>query len=69
MVQNGGLQRLVNSGGVQSDKGSKNDRDKMKRLELQVKYLEAENDFLAKLRAKRADRNSGRVRNMKSSGN
>lgn len=69
MVQNGGLQRLVNLGGVQSDRGTKDDKDKMKRLELQVKYLEAENDFLAKLRAKRAERNSGHVRSMKSSGN
>lgn len=66
MVQNGGLQRLVNLGGVQSDRGTKDDKDKMKRLELQVKYLEAENDFLAKLRAKRAERNSGHVRSMKS---
>jgi transposase-like protein len=31
------------------------DADKIKRLELQVKYLRAENDFLAKLRAKRAE--------------
>lgn len=69
MLQNGGLQRLVNLGGVQSDRGTKDDKDKMKRLELQVKYLEAENDFLAKLRAKRAERNSGHVRSMKSSGN
>ena len=69
LAQDGGLQRLVNSGGVQSDKGSKDEKDKMKRLELQVKYLEAENDFLAKLRAKRAESNSGHLRNMKSSGN
>ncbi len=31
------------------------DDDKIKRLELQVKYLKAENDFLAKLRAKRSE--------------
>ncbi len=31
------------------------DADKIKRLELQVRYLEAENDFLARLRAKRAE--------------
>ena len=31
------------------------DADKIKRLELTVKYLKAENDFLAKLRAKRAE--------------
>lgn len=39
--------------------------DKIKRLELQVKYLEAENDFLAKLRAKRAESNSGQKKNLK----
>ena len=31
------------------------DRDKIKRLETEVSYLKAENDFLAKLRAKRAE--------------
>ncbi len=31
------------------------DTDKIKRLETQVAYLKAENDFLAKLRAKRAE--------------
>ena len=31
------------------------DEDKIKRLEHQVRYLKAENDFLAKLRAKRAE--------------
>jgi transposase-like protein len=31
------------------------DEDKIRRLELEVKYLKAENDFLAKLRAKRAE--------------
>ena len=45
------------------------DADKIKRLELQVKYLEAENDFLAKLRAKRAESNSGHMKNSKSSNN
>lgn len=43
------------------------DTDKIKRLELQVKYLEAENDFLAQLRAKRAESNSSRAKNSKSS--
>lgn len=43
------------------------DADKIKRLELQVKYLEAENDFLAKLRAKRAESNSGQMKNSESS--
>jgi len=31
------------------------DEDKIKRLEVEVAYLKAENDFLAKLRAKRAE--------------
>ena len=33
----------------------KDDQDKIRTLELQIKYLKAENDFLAKLRAKRAE--------------
>jgi hypothetical protein len=55
LVRRGGLQRLVNLGGIQSDRGSKDEKEKMKRLTLQVKYLEAENDFLAKLRAKKTE--------------
>jgi transposase-like protein len=43
------------------------DADRIKRLELQVQYLEAENDFLAKLRAKRAESNSGHTKNSRSS--
>jgi hypothetical protein len=43
------------------------DADKIKYLELKVKYLQAENDFLAKLRAKRAESNSGRTKNSNSS--
>ena len=39
------------------------DADRIKRLELEVKYLKAENDFLAQLRAKRAESNSGRRTN------
>jgi len=31
----------------------KSDKDKIERLELEIEYLKAENDFLAKLRAKR----------------
>ena len=31
------------------------DTDRIKRLEIQIAYLKAENDFLAKLRAKRAE--------------
>ena len=42
------------------------DVDRIKRLELEVAYLKAENAFLTQLRAKRAESNSGRTRNMKS---
>ncbi len=41
------------------------DTDKIKRLEIEVAYLKAENDFLAKLRAKRAESNSGQKRNIR----
>ncbi|MCL5781767.1 MAG: hypothetical protein M1459_00145 [Patescibacteria group bacterium] len=74
IVKKYGIEGLSRLGGVQYDMGKPNkkepvsvDKDRLKRLELQVKYLEAENDFLAKLRAKRAERNSGRARNSKSS--
>lgn len=63
IVMKGGIESLAKRGGMQSDPGSKDSADKMRRLELQVKYLEAENNFLAQLRAKRAESNSGRVRN------
>ena len=43
------------------------DKDRIKRLELQVKYLEAENDFLTQLRARRAESNSGHNKNSRSS--
>jgi len=66
LVRKGGLQRLNKMSGVQSDNRSKAEKEKTKRLELQVKYLKAENDFLARLRAKRAESNSGRVKNIKS---
>ena len=73
MVKKSGIDSLTNLGGIQYDRGRKNKKelikiesDKVKRLELQVKYLQAENDFLAKLRAKRAESNSGRARNTKS---
>ena len=59
-----GVEGLLKPGGIQFDRGPNDtDKDKLRRLELQVKYLEAENDFLAKLRAKRAESNSGRVKN------
>jgi hypothetical protein len=70
IVRRSGIEGLLKSDGVQYDKGPNNtDKDKLKRLELQVKYLKAENDFLAKLRAKRAESNSGLIRNTKSSKN
>ena len=67
MVEKGGLEGLTRAGGVQTDGGYKRARspeaDRVRRLELQVRYLGAENDFLAKLRAKRAESNSGRMKN------
>jgi len=63
-----GIEGLLKPGGIQFDRGPNNtDRDTLRRLKLQVKYLEAENDFLAKLRAKRAESNSGRTKNTGSS--
>lgn len=56
IVKKYGTEGLLKVGGVQYDRGPTNtDKDKIKRLELQVKYLLSENDFLAKLRAKRAE--------------
>lgn len=67
IVKKHGIEGLLKVGGIQYDRGPNNtEKDKIKRLELQVKYLAAENDFLAKLRAKRAERNSGHMRNTKS---
>lgn len=40
--------------------------DRIKRLEAEVAYLKAENSFLAKLRAQRAESNSGQHRNISS---
>jgi transposase len=71
MVKRGGLESLTRLSGVQADGGYKRARspeaDRVRRLELKVRYLEKENDFLAKLRAKRAESNSGRVKNTNSS--
>jgi transposase len=68
IVKKNGVEGLLKPGGIQFDRGpNETNKDKLKRLELQVKYLEAENDFLAKLRAKRAESNSGRVKNTSSS--
>lgn len=64
IVQRDGEEGLNKLGGLQYDRGPQyTEKDKIKRLELQIKYLKAENDFLAKLRAKRAERNSGRTKN------
>jgi hypothetical protein len=43
----------------------KSDADKIKRLEAENAYLKAENDFFKQLRAKRAERYSGRNTNTK----
>ena len=40
------------------------EKDWIRRLEAEVAYLKAENDFLARLRAKRAEKNSGQNRNI-----
>lgn len=73
LVKKGGLESLTRPSGVQADGGYKRARspeaDRVRRLELQVKYLEAENAFLAQLRAKRAESNSGLTKNTKSSEN
>ncbi|KKS14441.1 MAG: Transposase [Parcubacteria group bacterium GW2011_GWB1_41_6] len=56
IVNKNGIEGLLRPGGIQYDRGpNKTDKDKLKRLEFQVKYLKAENDFLAKLQAKRAE--------------
>ena len=71
LVRKGGVESLTKSSGVQADGGHKRARspeaDRVRRLGLQVRYLEAENSFLAKLRASRAESSSGRVKNTNSS--
>ena len=70
IVQRRGLEGLTNFSGRQIDRGPSTgetvDADKVRRLELQVRYLKAENSFLAKLRAKRAESNSGLAKNTNS---
>jgi len=70
MVRKRGIESLTKLGGMHADGGwrsaSSPENDRVRRLALQVKYLEAENDFLAKLRAKRAESNSGQMKNSKS---
>lgn len=72
IIEKRGIDGLANFGGFQYDGGKSNKKgsirvesDKLKRMELQIKYLQAENDFLAKLRAKRAESNSGQKKNSK----
>ena len=68
IVERNGIEGLNKLGGMQFDRGPTHTKDDtVKRLELKVKYLEAENDFLAKLRAKRAESNSGQIKNTGSS--
>ena len=68
IVKRKGIAGLLKPGGVQYDRGpDTTGKDKLKRLELQVTYLQAENAFLAKLRAKRAESNSRPLRNTSSS--
>lgn len=59
LVRKGGLGSLTKPSGVQVDSGYRKARspeaDRVRRLELKVRYLEAENSFLAKLRANRAE--------------
>ena len=55
-----GLEGLIDSRGKNKPKRKPKildltDADKIKRLEAEIAYLKAENDFLAKLRAKRAE--------------
>ena len=69
-VKKHGVGGLMRSGGTPHDRGPDHaNKDTIKRLALQVKYLQAENDFLAQLRAKRAESNSGRTKNTESSEN
>ena len=68
-VEKYGEKGLTHRGGPPHDHGPDHtDKDTLKRLALQVRSLQAENDFLAQLRAKRAESNSGRVKNTNSSG-
>lgn len=67
-VEKYGEEGLTNRGGTPHDRGPNHtDHDTLKRLKLHVAYLEAENSFLAQLRAKRAESNSGRMKNTESS--
>jgi hypothetical protein len=50
-----GIETRGKGGGRPKKIKDTNDTDKIKRLEAEVAYLKAENDFLIKLRAKRAE--------------
>ena len=56
-------QRGKTGGGRPRTKGI-TEADKIEMLEAEIAYLKLENDFLAKLRAKRAESNSGRRKNI-----
>src|SRR3989338_4233902 len=61
---------LTRAGGTRRARGHNHtNKATIKRLVLQVKSLQAENDFLAQPRAKRAESNSGRTKNTESSEN
>lgn len=59
VVRRSGTKGLVDARGKHHTKGKKrrinNETDRLKWLEAEVKYLKAENAFLTKLRAKRAE--------------
>lgn len=73
IVEKKGYEGLAESRGLKASGRPKTkgvtDTDRIKRLELQVRYLRAENDFLIKLRAKRAESNSSQNKNTRSSKN
>jgi transposase-like protein len=69
--------RIKGEGGLSDNRGKSGrggrpktkgitEADKIMRLEAEIAYLKLENDFLAKLRAKRAESNSGRRKNIPS---
>lgn len=71
LVLREGLESLTKPSGIPADVGYKRssspEADRVRRLALQVQYLEAENAFLAQLRARRAESNSGLKKNTESS--
>ena len=59
-----GLRESSKARGKPRKAKNKSDKNRIERLELEIKYLKAENDFLAKLRAKRK-KNSDLARNIR----